>query len=141
MPLSPRTAAPRARHPTDQNGERPAKPKAPSPLYDHWCPVCQSSRVGRRPVKAWRCAACVAAGLDGKLEITRPLPFCFPAEGRIAFEDRLTRAFWDAFPVSEGHLLIVPRRHVPTWFDASEEERAAITRAIDRGRELIESRH
>jgi hypothetical protein len=27
--------------------------------------------VGRRPVKAWRCAACVAAGLDGKLEITR----------------------------------------------------------------------
>jgi len=70
-----------------------------------------------------------------------PCPFCFPAEGRIAFEDRPTRAFWDAFPVSEGHLLIVPRRYVPTWFDASEEERAAITRAIDRGRELMESRH
>ena len=70
-----------------------------------------------------------------------PCPFCFPAEDRIAFEDRLTRALWDAFPVSEGHLLIVPRRHVPTWFDASDEERAAITRAIDRGRELIESRH
>ena len=43
-----------------------------------------------------------------------PCPFCFPAEDRIAFEDRLTRALWDAFPVSEGHLLIVPRRHVPT---------------------------
>jgi diadenosine tetraphosphate (Ap4A) HIT family hydrolase len=70
-----------------------------------------------------------------------PCPFCFPAEDRIAFEDRLTRALWDAFPVSEGHLLIVPRRHVPTCFDAAEEERAAITRAIDRGRELIESRH
>jgi diadenosine tetraphosphate (Ap4A) HIT family hydrolase len=68
-------------------------------------------------------------------------PFCFPAEDRIAFEDRLTRALWDAFPVSEGHLLIVPRRHVATWFDASEEERAAITGAIDRGRELIASRH
>jgi predicted SprT family Zn-dependent metalloprotease len=44
---------------------------APKSRYDHWCPVCQSSRVGRRPVKAWRCAACVAAGLDGRLEITR----------------------------------------------------------------------
>ena len=31
--------------------------------------------------------------------------------------------------------------YLPTWFDASEEERAAITRAIDRGRELIEGRH
>ena len=48
------------------------KPKATPPtLYDHWCPVCQSSRVGRRPVKSWRCAACVAAGLEGALEITR----------------------------------------------------------------------
>jgi len=43
--------------------------------------------------------------------------------------------------VSEGHLLIVPRRHVPTWFDASTEERAAITAAIDQGRELLASRH
>src|SRR5512139_1830469 len=68
-------------------------------------------------------------------------PFCFPIQDRIAFEDRLTRALWDAFPVSEGHLLIVPRRHVPTWFDASTEERAAITAAIDQGRELLASRH
>jgi len=59
-----------------------------------------------------------------------PYPFCFPAEDQVAFEDRLTGALWDAFPVSEGHLLIVPRRHVPTWFDASEEGRAAITRVI-----------
>jgi predicted SprT family Zn-dependent metalloprotease len=44
---------------------------SPPILYDHWCPVCQSSRTGRRPVKAWRCAACVGAGLDGTLEITR----------------------------------------------------------------------
>jgi hypothetical protein len=50
---------------------RPSRPNSPPPLYDHWGPVCQSSRVGRRPVKALRCAACVAAGLDGKLEITR----------------------------------------------------------------------
>jgi predicted SprT family Zn-dependent metalloprotease len=39
--------------------------------YDHWCPVCQASRTARRPVRAWRCAACVAAGLPGRLEITR----------------------------------------------------------------------
>jgi len=68
-------------------------------------------------------------------------PFCFPAEDRIAFEDGLTRGLWDAFPVSPGHLLVVPRRHVPTWFDATADERAGITASIDRGRELIASRH
>jgi superfamily II DNA or RNA helicase/diadenosine tetraphosphate (Ap4A) HIT family hydrolase len=68
-------------------------------------------------------------------------PFCFPTADRIAFEDRLTRVLWDAFPVSEGHLLIVPRRHVATWFDASKEEHAAITAAIDRARDLLNNRH
>jgi predicted SprT family Zn-dependent metalloprotease len=40
-------------------------------LYVHHCPVCQMERVARRPVRRWRCSACVEAGLDGKLEITR----------------------------------------------------------------------
>ncbi len=78
---------------------------------------------------------------DNPMTTPAPCPFCFPAEDRIAFEDRLTRALWDAFPVTEGHLLLVPRRHVPTWFDATAEEKAALTAAIDRGRELIASRH
>ncbi len=56
---------------TPQREHTPKPRAAPPTLYDHWCAVCQSSRVGRRPVKAWRCAACVAAGLDGALEITR----------------------------------------------------------------------
>lgn len=54
-----------------QREHQPKAKAAPPTLYDHWCPVCQSSRVGRRPVKTWRCVACVAAGLDGRLEITR----------------------------------------------------------------------
>jgi predicted SprT family Zn-dependent metalloprotease len=39
--------------------------------YEHRCPVCQSVRLARRPVRRWRCANCVATGLDGRLEITR----------------------------------------------------------------------
>ena len=54
-----------------QQKQRPKPKPQPAITYDHWCPVCQSSRLARRPVKAWRCAACVAAGLDGTLEITR----------------------------------------------------------------------
>ncbi len=68
-------------------------------------------------------------------------PFCFPDAGTIAFEDRLVRALWDAFPVSPGHLLVVPRRHVPTWFEASAEEQAAILKAVNQARAVLAEKH
>lgn len=37
----------------------------------HTCPVCQMRRVAKRAVPQWRCAECVAAGLPGRLVITR----------------------------------------------------------------------
>jgi predicted SprT family Zn-dependent metalloprotease len=58
---------------TQRTQVRPAgtqpRPK-PATTFDHWCPVCQASRPAKKPVRAWRCAACVAAGLQGRLEIT-----------------------------------------------------------------------
>lgn len=50
--------------------------------YDHWCPICQFSRVARRRVTAWRCAACVSAGLEGRLRITRRTSAHLPRHGR-----------------------------------------------------------
>ncbi|MCI0570367.1 MAG: DUF3427 domain-containing protein, partial [Myxococcaceae bacterium] len=44
-------------------------------------------------------------------------------------EGRLVRGLWDAFPVNPGHALLVTRRHVETWFDASPEERAELSEA------------
>ena len=70
-----------------------------------------------------------------------PCPFCSPAPDRIAFERPLVLALWDAFPASPGHLLVVPRRHVPTWFDATAEEHEAIRGALDEARQLIDARH
>ena len=49
-------------------------------------------------------------------------PFCTPDSDRIIFEGQHMYALWDAFPVTGGHALIVPRRHVASWFDATPEE-------------------
>jgi len=46
-------------------------PSTSASRYEHRCPVCQMVRYARRPVPGWRCADCVAAGLDGHLLITR----------------------------------------------------------------------
>ena len=59
-------------------------------------------------------------------------PFCDPEAARVVFEDAELRILKDAYPVSPGHLLIVPRRHVARWTDATLDERRALVAAIDR---------
>jgi diadenosine tetraphosphate (Ap4A) HIT family hydrolase len=48
---------------------------------------------------------------------------------------------WDAFPVSPGHALLVPRRHVPSWFDATTAEQVALAKAIADAKTAIELTH
>jgi predicted SprT family Zn-dependent metalloprotease len=53
---------------------RPPAPARPLPgvlPFEHRCPVCQMIRFAKRPVRAWRCADCLDAGLPGELIITR----------------------------------------------------------------------
>jgi SprT protein len=63
--FEPRTHLP---HPNGATKRR--KRRAPY-VYVHRCPVCQFSRTARRLMSRWRCAECVASGLEGLLTITR----------------------------------------------------------------------
>jgi diadenosine tetraphosphate (Ap4A) HIT family hydrolase len=53
-------------------------------------------------------------------------PLCHPAAGRVRRETAHALALLDGFPVTPGHTLIVPRRHVASLFDLPEAERAAV---------------
>lgn len=53
----------------------------------------------------------------------------------------LVRALWDKFPVSTGHALVVPRRHVESFFDATGEERSALLGAVERVRAEIDKHY
>jgi diadenosine tetraphosphate (Ap4A) HIT family hydrolase len=68
-------------------------------------------------------------------------PFCTIPADRIFFHDPLVLGLWDGFPASPGHALLVTRRHVPTWFDATVEEQQALNAAIAMTRREIEKRH
>ena len=67
----------------------------------------------------------------------KPCPFCRPDAKRVFYRGRLVLGLWDAFPVNPGHALLVPRRHVASWFDATEEERAELIAAVDIARDAI----
>jgi ATP adenylyltransferase len=68
-------------------------------------------------------------------------PFCNPSEARIFLSGDQVFGFWDAYPVSPGHALLIPRRHIPTWFEATSEEHAALISAIDQAKAAIEKNH
>src|SRR5205823_10150103 len=57
-------------------------------------------------------------------------PFCKISEERIAFTQPSCVALWDGFPVAEGHLLLVPQRHVPTWGELTDSERSGLVDTI-----------
>jgi diadenosine tetraphosphate (Ap4A) HIT family hydrolase len=49
-------------------------------------------------------------------------PFCCLEQGRILTENEHAVAIFDGFPISPGHVLIVPKRHVASIFESSPEE-------------------
>lgn len=52
--------------------------------------------------------------------------FCSLPSERIVAENEHAMLILDAFPVSLGHSLVIPKRHVASFFDASPDERTAL---------------
>lgn len=52
--------------------------------------------------------------------------FCSLPSARLAGQN--DHAVWirDGFPVSRGHSLLIPRRHIASFFDDTDEERSAL---------------
>ncbi|MBW2736147.1 MAG: HIT family protein [Deltaproteobacteria bacterium] len=68
-------------------------------------------------------------------------PFCSPDPARVLHEQDLCFSLWDGYPVNPGHALVIPRRHVANYFDATREEQYALLDAIDETRAAILEQH
>lgn len=64
-------------------------------------------------------------------------PFC-GGEGEV-LGNELAFAKYDAFPVSPGHLLVMPRRHAADWFDLTDAERASIFSLISEAKGMLDA--
>lgn len=64
-------------------------------------------------------------------------PFCQIEDARLVDENANAVAIHDGFPVSPGHTLIIPRRHIGSFFEAAAEERSAMLNLLDLARKRL----
>jgi diadenosine tetraphosphate (Ap4A) HIT family hydrolase len=57
-------------------------------------------------------------------------PFCTPSRDIVVAQGPLTTTLRDRYPVSPGHTLIVPTRHVESVFALSADELAGLLTAV-----------
>jgi len=67
-----------------------------------------------------------------------PCPFCTLPTERIIDSDDLAIVIRDGFPISQGHTLIIPKRHTGSFFDTSDEEKLALFELIERAKLKID---
>jgi diadenosine tetraphosphate (Ap4A) HIT family hydrolase len=65
-------------------------------------------------------------------------PFCSLPETRIVHVHDLAVVVRDAYPVAPGHSLVIPRRHVGSFFELHPSEQAAMLSLLDQAQVDLE---
>ena len=71
--------------------------------------------------------------------MTASCPFCALPEQRVLFRNGAAIAVRDAYQVTPGHMLVIPMRHVTSFFDATSSERQALPKLLDRAKRQLQS--
>ena len=64
--------------------------------------------------------------------------FCQLPTERMVAENELAIAFRDLYPVTEGHTIVIPKRHVSDFFDLYQPERNAIQALLEQQRQVLQ---
>lgn len=59
----------------------------------------------------------------------------------IILENDFCYARWDNFPVSKGHLEIVPKIHISSFFDVDDKQLAKLYSLIKEAKELVQNKY
>jgi len=70
--------------------------------------------------------------------MTALCPFCSLPRDRVRHERETALAIRDGFPVSPGHTLIIPKRHVDSFFEVTDAERADLMSLLAAARDDLD---
>jgi diadenosine tetraphosphate (Ap4A) HIT family hydrolase len=65
-------------------------------------------------------------------------PFCPVPSERVLHARQTAVAIRDGFPVSPGHTLVIPKRHVGSFFEVTDAERADLMSLLAAAREELD---
>lgn len=67
-------------------------------------------------------------------------PFSFPASD-VILENNLAFAIYDKYPVSRGHALVIPKRHVDNYFELTIEEQMACHVLLNMLKKMLDKKY
>jgi diadenosine tetraphosphate (Ap4A) HIT family hydrolase len=73
------------------------------------------------------------------VNVSAPCPFCSLPSARALFRNGHAISFRDAFPVTPGHTLVIPVRHVSSFFDTTGTERTSMLELIDVAKQQLQA--
>jgi len=65
-------------------------------------------------------------------------PFCSLPQDRVIDSNELGLVIRDGFPISPGHTLIIPKRHVGSFFEITKAERDTLLELLDEAKKVID---
>jgi diadenosine tetraphosphate (Ap4A) HIT family hydrolase len=66
-------------------------------------------------------------------------PFCTLPASRIIHRNEAGLVVRDAYPVTTGHTLVIPARHVGTFFSTTAEERSGLLSLLDTAKQQLDA--
>lgn len=61
-------------------------------------------------------------------------PLCQVDDASIVYQNDFGLIMYDATPVTKGHCLVIPHRHVASFFEVSDKERKSLISLIEQAR-------
>lgn len=58
-----------------------------------------------------------------------------------ALENEYAIARLDDYPVNDGHLEVIPKRHIKTWWETTQEEKNAIFDLLDQAKKIVDEKY
>ena len=76
-----------------------------------------------------------------RYELSEGCPFCkLSPKVELVCETATAVALFDGYPVSKGHTLIIPKRHVANYFDLTDEEQQDLWHMVNHCKTILEKR-